>query len=116
MELFTVHFTEKKIIDVYGSSGRDKGKKIREYVEDIPRTIHALPLSTALQYKDCDNYRRVKYVIGDEKVSYKAHNGARKATNSGSVSFAAKSKAKASSAIKNAAMTGDMSAAINAEV
>lgn len=115
MELFTVHFTEKKIVDVYGSSGRDKGKKIREYVEDIPRTIHALPLSTALQYKDCDNYRREKYVIGDEKRTYKTHSGARKVATS-SASPVATTKAKTSSAIKHAAMTGDMSAAINAEV
>lgn len=128
MQYYSVHFTEKRLVDVYGTSGRDKGKKIRSYSEDIPRTIHMLPLSTAMQYKTCDNFRYEPYVPeASERINgspnYRARNLASrkgKHVHMTHTTVPVRSKrasvntSKSTSAIKQAAMSGDLAAAINA--
>lgn len=133
MQLYSIYFTEKKIVSKYDA----KGKKCGEYVEDIPRTMHALPLSTAMQYKSCDNFRHEIYVMTSNErsngaVNYRARNNGTSAGNytrkaegnfklapagngirKGEMHLVASATKTGRSTINHAAMTGDMAAAIN---
>ena len=59
MQLYTVHFTTKRIVTEFDA----KGKVIGTYTTDITQTIQALPYQTTKQYESCDNYWREPYVM-----------------------------------------------------
>jgi hypothetical protein len=110
MQLFTVHFTTKHIVSRFD----DKGVKIGEYEADIPQTVHALPRSTAETYKKFGNWRIEPYYADVSKQPVK---GGKQQFNFRGTSPSAKKaapKPSAGSAIKHAARTGDLAAAISA--
>lgn len=107
MQLYSVYFTMPHIVTKYDK----KGKVIDTYTTNISQVIHALPLETAKQYANCDNYRREPYVMEDKSTRY-----SRKTTH---VPISSKQSKSAHPVtikrrdIENAARTGDLSAALN---
>jgi hypothetical protein len=104
MSLYTVYFTSRHVVTKYD----DKGVKTGEYTTNIPQTITMLPLSTAMQYKDCDGFRYEPYQFeGSGKRDVPA---ARRSSVKSTAKVATKSS---TSSVNKAAATGDLSAAIS---
>lgn len=115
MQLFTVHYTLARIVTSYDSAGNLIGSETL----DITHTLHALPLSTAMQYANCSNFRKEPYQPDQDRGRI-AHNprqhgkSAFMGMRKGELRVVAAGKGR--SAIKDAAASGDMSAAINRAV
>lgn len=114
MELFTVHFTMARVTTHYDSASRPSGTEVM----DIPHTIHALPYGTTLQYKDCKNFRREVYAPDQERGRI-AHNSRQRGKSIAEQEYGranhANKPAVREASLKDAAASGDMSAAINLE-
>lgn len=121
MQLYTVRFTTKHVVTKYDN----RGKPVSSYTDHIQQTIHALPLTTAMQYKDCDNFTYEPY-IAESKSSGKKFDGARqygtyehgvaskRSQKSHSASSSAVSAKRKVDSAKEAARRGDLSAAVSA--
>lgn len=114
MELFTVHFTLARIITHYDSAGCATGTETM----DVPHTVHALPLLTAMQYSNCKNFRKEPYRIDQDnrRVAVDARQFGKTAAarfETGGYKKLGLRKDETAAVIKEAAASGDMSAAIN---
>lgn len=108
MQLYTVHYTLAHSVTKYDS----RGKPIDSYVDDIPHTLTALPHSTALQYKNCKNFRMEPYTP-DARRPITAQKSTADYRGTRAVSKSKTVKA-SSSSVRSAAASGDLAAAINA--
>lgn len=111
--LYTVHFTTRQTVSKFDARGRLTG----EYQTDIPQTISALPVSTARQYADCDNFRMEPYVPEERRGTRKSFKHAgyaerAKGMTQGEITLTT-SGSKGRSRINDAAATGDLGAAIS---
>lgn len=104
--LYNVHYTTRQTVTRYNA----KGKMIGQYDTDIPHTLTALPMPTALQYKTCDNFRMEPYVPERRE----RHRGIVHQPRKDAVGSAPRPKKPARpNATQKAAATGDLAAAIN---
>jgi hypothetical protein len=118
MELFTVSFTTKVLVSSYDS----KGNVIVKNALGKPIEIEALPRATAMSYKDCDGFTMTPYVFARRHRSTtlgdKASIGVATKRFSHSADVVGKASVKAIAAprdkVKEAAITGDLSAAVGA--
>lgn len=123
MQLYNVSFTTKKLVGKYDA----KGNLICEAGLNDPIVLTALPHSTAMSYKNCENFKIEPYQFqnngrsGANKVSgvgngtknvdwtKAAMNG--KGVKAGEIKSVKTGTGK--SAVQRAAETGDMTGAIN---
>jgi hypothetical protein len=110
MQLYTVHFSTKQIVSQFNA----KGQKTGEYQLDYPQTLHALPLTTAQQYKTCDNYSIEPYFIEAHKQAVNSFKPKSRPDYSGAAKRGKTfTKKAAKSSVSHAAETGDLAAALN---
>lgn len=118
MQLYTVKFTTKKSVFKYDA----KGKLIGRSDFDTPITMTALPHATAMSYSGCDNFSIEPYTLDQGRSGRAAGvgNGTKKidwnterATKPKTVKSAPTAKSGLTEA-QRAAVTGNLSAAINA--
>jgi len=103
MQLYSVYFTQKHTVTKYNRNG----KKIGEYVDDIPHALHALPYSTAMQYATCDNFRLERYYLEQNQQAAKNHN--RKSSRGDNADYMEENHD-----LKQAALTGNLATGLNA--
>jgi hypothetical protein len=112
-DLWNVSYTRR----VRGVKLDGKNKVIGEIIEDIPVTLTMLPLSTAESYKDCDNYERTRYIPAHQKVGVQT-TSQRKAEHHKHWDTKKVKPApvvdEAEEALKVAARTGNLGAAVSA--
>ncbi len=117
MKLYTVRFTTRKSIRKFDA----KGNVISETPMDTPVCLTALPYATAMSYSGADNFQLEDYVLesgrparvqgvgnGTKKVDWDTKPEREKVVK------AAKPKPTGLTAAQQAAITGNMTAAINA--
>lgn len=120
MQLYTVKFTNKHIVTKYDN----RGKAIGTYETAVAQTLNDLPHSTAMQYKDCDNFEITKYVMEvQSKVKpgnqFKFERDGNEIRERHVSNYKTKAKhvksahTPAAKSITEAARTGDMSAALS---
>lgn len=113
--LYNVYFTTRQIVTSYDATG----KKIGEVENAIPHSLTALPLSTALQYKDLGNFRIERYVAeqkswsGRNKSKHHRFEPTTRGMKKGETLRGAGTSTKHRTSIAEAAATGDLAAAIN---
>ncbi|SCW95820.1 hypothetical protein [Ancylobacter rudongensis] len=106
--LYTVRYTTKSIVTKYDG----RGNKVGTYTDDVPVVITALPHITAMQYKDCDNFKIEPYFADPgrgEPAPRRTHaeSSGRERTRAPTTKPAGKPS------VNDAARTGDLAAAIN---
>lgn len=116
--LYNISFTTKKLIYKYDT----KGKQVGEPSElATPIVMNMLPHSTAMSYSGCDNFTIEQYVPENRGIKTSERKGLSNGTKkvdwakaSSGASSTGKSKAPAkSTALQQAAKTGDMASAVN---
>lgn len=104
--MFSVHFTTRRERTVFDTSGA----AILHERTDVEVVLHNVPGSTAMSYAKCDNFRMEREFADPDPVKRSPH---RKSQPADEVVKAVTSVTPKVSALKNAAATGNMSAAIN---
>lgn len=123
MQLFTVKMIARKIISIFDSSGAKTGER----VEEIPQVYRDLPHTTALTYQRTFPDNKVEIEAQDGTfVSDAVYTGTRtkpdytairqKVTKRFEKTLSHLAKSEREDDTQRAAQTGDMSAAVNAEM
>lgn len=119
MSLYNVSFTTQKLITSLDARGKVSGTRRL----DTPITITALPHATAMSYSNCDNFQitphewetKRKLTQRGEARPSSVGNGTKGRSRRGETDFdnGSVTEAHVSSAVENAAASGDLAAALN---
>lgn len=112
MQFYTIHFTTKEIVTRYDK----RGKPIEEFTIDHPQVMACLPHSTAMQFKDQDNFRIEQYELEQQRPG--KHEQRRDLPVPKAAAAAPKTRKFAGTrrtAVQTAAASGDLAAAVSGE-
>lgn len=110
MSSYTVTFTTRRYVSTYD----EQGNKTGETVEHKPQKITGLPYSTAVGYKDRDNFEFEREIVEARRTLPRPNSSGFDAQLSKARKVASKRK-KALSSLHNAAAAGDLSHALRSE-